>query len=46
MTDEAEPLVRVLLDDALLLEGTVKEPAAMGRRLQDLLMRASAAALK
>ena len=46
MTDEAEPLVHVLLDDALLLEGTVKEPAAMGRRLQDLLMRASAAALK
>lgn len=36
-TEEAEPLVRLLLDDALLLEGTVREPAAMGRRLQGLL---------
>ncbi len=46
MTAEAEPLIQILLDDALLLEGTVKEPAAMGRRLQDLLLKASAAALK
>lgn len=45
-TDVAEPLIRVLLDDALLLEGTVKEPAAMGRRIQELLVNASAAALK
>lgn len=44
-TQEAEPLARLLLDDALLLEGTVKEPAAMGRRLQDLLQRAAEAAL-
>lgn len=42
---EVEPLARLLLDDALLLEGTVKEPAAMGRRLQDLLRRAAASAL-
>lgn len=42
---DAEPLARLLLDDALLLEGTVKEPAAMGRRLQDLLQRATEAAL-
>lgn len=42
---EAEPLARLLLDDALLLEGTVKEPAAMGRRLQELLVRASQVAL-
>ena len=45
-TTIAEPLIRILLDDALLLEGTVKEPAAMGRRLQELLITASAAALR
>ncbi len=45
-TDEAEPIARLLLDDALLLEGTVRDPAAIGRRLQALLARASAAALK
>jgi molecular chaperone HtpG len=44
-TDAAEPLVELLYDDALLLEGTVIEPAAMGRRLQALLEKASAAAL-
>jgi molecular chaperone HtpG len=44
-TDAAQPLVELLYDDALLLEGTVLEPAAMGRRLQALLERASAAAL-
>ncbi len=42
---DAEPIARLLLDDALLLEGTVKEPAAMGRRLQDLLLRATDQAL-
>ena len=40
-TDAAKPLVRLLLDDALLLEGTVREPAAMGRRLQGLLALAA-----
>jgi molecular chaperone HtpG len=40
----AEPLVRLLYDDALLLEGTVNEPAAMGRRLQALLTQAAASA--
>ena len=44
-TEAAEPLVELLYDDALLLEGTVLEPAAMGRRLQALLEKASAAAL-
>ena len=41
----AEPIVRMLYDDALLLEGAVKDPAAMGRRLQDILVVASSAAL-
>ena len=41
----AEPLIRLLYDDALLLEGTVNEPAAMGRRLQALLTQAAASAL-
>ncbi len=44
-TDQAELLARMLYDDALLLEGQVSEPAAMGRRLQDLLTRAAANAL-
>ncbi len=44
-TEEAEPLARLLLDDALLLEGTVKDPAAIGRRLQALLERSAEAAL-
>lgn len=44
-TSSAEPIARLLLDDALLLEGTVKDPAAIGRRLQALLEQASAAAL-
>ncbi|MEM6928269.1 MAG: molecular chaperone HtpG, partial [Myxococcota bacterium] len=35
--DQAADLARMLYDEALLLEGTVKEPAAMGRRLQALL---------
>ncbi len=42
---DAEPIARLLLDDALLLEGSVKEPAAMGRRLQEMLLRASEAAV-
>ncbi|MBA2321889.1 MAG: molecular chaperone HtpG [Deltaproteobacteria bacterium] len=44
-TGEAEPIARLLLDEALLMEGTVKEPAAMGRRLADLLLRATDQAL-
>lgn len=42
---EAEPLARMLYDEALLLDGSVQEPAALGRRLQELLTRASAVAL-
>ncbi|MCA9490332.1 MAG: molecular chaperone HtpG, partial [Myxococcales bacterium] len=43
--EHAELLARMLYDDALLLEGQVSEPAAMGKRLQDLLTRAAANAL-
>ncbi|MEQ1500848.1 MAG: molecular chaperone HtpG [Myxococcota bacterium] len=42
---EAEPLARMLYDDALLLDGSVAEPAALGRRLQELLTRASERAI-
>jgi molecular chaperone HtpG len=42
---DAEPLARLLLDDALLLEGAVPDPAAVGRRLRELLVRASEAAI-
>jgi molecular chaperone HtpG len=42
----AEPLARLLYDDALLLEGTVREPTALGRRLQGLIEQASEAALR
>ncbi len=45
-TSAAAPIARLLLDDALLLDGTVQEPAAIGRRLQDLLVRASEDALR
>ncbi len=44
-TDEAGELAQLLLDDAMLLEGTVKDPAAMGRRLQALLVKASERAI-
>jgi molecular chaperone HtpG len=40
-TGDAEPIARLLLDDALLLEGTVKDAQAVGRRLQALLERAA-----
>ena len=43
-TEVAEPMVRMLLDDALLLEGTVRDAQAMGRRLQDLLLLAAKSA--
>ena len=41
----AEPIARMLLDDALLLEGVVKDPTDMGRRLQELLAQAAKSAL-
>lgn len=41
-TDAAEPIARLLLDDALLLEGTVKDAPGIGRRLQALLEQAAA----
>jgi len=44
-TDDAGQITTLLLDDAMLLEGTVKDPSAMGRRLQDLLVKATEAAL-
>jgi HSP90 family molecular chaperone len=43
-TDVAEPIARLLLDDALLMEGTVQDAQAVGRRLQALLTRASSPA--
>ena len=43
--ETAASLAKMLYDDALLLEGTVTEPAAMGRRLQELLVKASQSAL-
>jgi molecular chaperone HtpG len=42
---EASELAELLYDDALLLEGTVAEPAALGRRLQRFLQHASERAL-
>ena len=44
-TEAAEPLARLLYDDALLLEGTVKDAAGLARRLSALLEQAAAAAL-
>lgn len=44
-TDAAKPLVRLLYDDALLLEGTVKDAPGIGRRLQDVLEMAARAAM-
>ena len=43
--ERAQLFAEMLYDDALLLEGNVTEPAAMGRRLQDLLTRAARSAL-
>jgi len=42
---ELEPYARLLYDEALLLEGSVKDPAGVGRRLQDLLEKATRSAL-
>jgi len=42
---EAAELAELLYDDAMLLEGTVAEPAALGRRLQQFLVQASERAL-
>ena len=44
-TEELEPLAHLLLDNAVLLDGNVTEPAAIGRRLQALLERAAARAI-
>lgn len=44
-TDDAGRLAKLLLDDAMLLEGQVKDPSGVARRLQDLLMQASEQAL-
>lgn len=44
-TAAAEEMTRLLYDDACLLDGTVQDHAAMGRRLQQLLLRASSSAL-
>lgn len=43
-TDVVEPLARLLLDDAMLLEGHVKDAAGIGRRLQALLQTAASQA--
>ena len=45
MRSELE-VAALVLDDAMLLEGMVKDPAAIGRRLAALLETASAAALE
>lgn len=45
-SDVAEPIARLLLDDAMLLEGSVKDASGIGRRLQDLLERAAAQAVE
>jgi molecular chaperone HtpG len=42
---EVAELAELLYDDAMLLEGTVTEPAALGRRLQQFLVQASERAL-
>lgn len=44
-TETAEPIARLLLDDAMLLEGHVKDAPAIGRRLQALLERAAGQAV-
>lgn len=43
--EEAAPIARLLLDNAFLLEGTVKDAQAIGQRLQAMLQTASSAAL-
>ena len=45
-TELAQPLVALLLDDAQLVDGSLTEPVAMGRRLQDLLVQVSSQALQ
>ena len=37
-TQAAEPIARLLLDDAMLLDGSVQDAPAVGKRLQDLLV--------
>ncbi|MBN2799294.1 MAG: molecular chaperone HtpG [Deltaproteobacteria bacterium] len=45
-TEALRPLAQLLLDDAMLMDGNVSEPAAIGRRLQSLLQEAAANALR
>ena len=42
----AEKLATLMLDDAQLIDGSLKEPIAMGRRLQSLLVEVSERALQ
>lgn len=44
-SDVAEPLARLLLDEAMLIDGSVKDPASVGKRLQALLEQAASQAL-
>jgi molecular chaperone HtpG len=37
--DVVRPLAQLLLDEARLVDGSLEEPAAMGRRVQDLLLQ-------
>ena len=43
--DSAVPLVTLLLDQAQLIDGSLKEPPAMGRRIQDLLVEVTEQAM-
>lgn len=43
--DAVEPLAQLLLDEAKLLDGSLDEPAAMGRRIQALMEQVAAAAV-
>ncbi len=43
--EAAEPIARLLLDDAMLMEGHLKDAPAVGRRLQHLLEQAAARAV-
>lgn len=45
-TEVLKPLAQLLLDNAVLMDGHVSEPAAIGKRLQSLLQEATANALR
>jgi molecular chaperone HtpG len=44
--DKLAPLAQLLLDDARLMDGSLEEPTAMGRRLQELLETVATQALE